>query len=61
MMFFDERWVTLLRGMADAEWKRVFRHPEIGPVTLENNLALYAWHGDHHIAHITNLRKRNGW
>jgi hypothetical protein len=28
---------------------------------LEKNLALYAWHGRHHIAHITSLRHRNGW
>jgi uncharacterized damage-inducible protein DinB len=52
------RWIVLLRGMADVEWKRRFRHPEIGPVTLEQNLALYAWHGDHHIAHILELRRR---
>jgi len=24
-------------------------------------LALYAWHGPHHTAHITNLRQRMGW
>jgi len=55
------RWVPLLRSLSDAEWKRTFRHPELGLVRLEQNAALYAWHGRHHVAHITALRKRNGW
>ena len=53
-----ERWVILLRGMAEADWKKAFRHPEIGLVLLENNLALYDWHSRHHIAHITTTRAR---
>jgi len=55
------RWVPLLRSLSDAEWKRTFRHPELGLVSLENNAALYAWHGRHHVAHITRLRERMGW
>jgi len=55
------RWVPLLRSLSDAEWKRSFRHPELGPVRLEQNAALYAWHGRHHVAHITSLRERLGW
>jgi hypothetical protein len=56
-----DRWVRLLRGMKPEEWNRTFRHPELGLVPLERNLALYAWHGKHHVAHITELRKRMGW
>jgi hypothetical protein len=56
-----ERWVILLRSLTAADWKRTFRHPELGVVTLEGNAALYAWHGRHHVAHITSLRKRMGW
>ncbi len=56
-----ERWVMVLRSLTEAQWKRRFIHPALGPVTLENNLALYAWHGAHHIAHITELRRREGW
>ncbi len=56
-----ERWVRLLRSLQPEEWKRTFRHPELGPVSLEKNLALYAWHGRHHVAHITALRERSGW
>jgi hypothetical protein len=55
------RWVALLRSLTDAEWKRTFRHPELGLVSLEQNAALYAWHGRHHVAHILNLRERKGW
>jgi len=55
------RWVRLLRSLDGADWKRNFKHPELGLVPLEKNLALYAWHGKHHTAHITELRKRMGW
>ena len=55
------RWVGLLRSLQPDEWKRTFRHPELGEVSLEKNLALYSWHGRHHVAHITSLRERNGW
>ncbi|HEY1676067.1 MAG TPA: bacillithiol transferase BstA [Candidatus Sulfotelmatobacter sp.] len=55
------RWVRLLRSITPEQWKRTFRHPELGSVILERNLALYAWHGKHHVAHVTELRKRMGW
>jgi uncharacterized damage-inducible protein DinB len=55
------RWVRLLRSLQPPDWMRTFRHPELGLVSLEKNLALYAWHGRHHVAHITSLRDRNGW
>jgi hypothetical protein len=55
------RWVQLMNGMTEAEWKRTFLHPALGPVTLEKNVALYAWHGDHHVEHIVALRRRMGW
>jgi len=55
------RWVRLLRSLSADDWKRTFRHPELGDMPLEKNLALYAWHGEHHVAHVTELRKRMGW
>jgi DinB superfamily len=55
------RWVLLLRTLNDADFARPFRHPELGLVRLDTNLALYAWHGRHHAAHIIGLRQRNGW
>jgi uncharacterized damage-inducible protein DinB len=56
-----DRWVRLLRSLQPADWKRTFRHPEMGSLSLEKTLALYSWHGQHHTAHITELRKRMGW
>src|SRR4051812_9698139 len=56
-----DRWMRLLRSITPAEWKRTFRHPELGAMSLEKTLALYAWHGRHHVAHITELRKRMSW
>jgi DinB superfamily len=56
-----QRWVALLRSMSDQDFTRTFRHPELGLVRLDTNLGLYAWHGRHHVAHITGLRERMGW
>jgi hypothetical protein len=56
------RWVALLRSMDPADFNRGLRHPEHGRVlTLRQMLGLYAWHGRHHVAHITSLRKREDW
>ena len=56
-----KRWDVLLRSIASADWSRQFRHPELGLLTLDQNLAIYSWHGRHHAAHITALRERQGW
>jgi DinB family protein len=57
-----ERWVALLMAMTPAEYGRSFNHPEYNRrMTLEDALGLYAWHGRHHAAHVTELRKREGW
>ena len=57
----QERWTILLNGISANDWKRVYVHPDMGSVPLETALALYAWHGKHHTAHVTELRKRQGW
>lgn len=56
-----QRWDVLLRSLSPADFARTFQHPERGPLTLDQNLCIYAWHGQHHVAHITELRKRMGW
>ena len=56
-----QRWVLLLRSFRPADFTRTIMHPELGRVTLEKYVAMYAWHGKHHVAHITNLRERSGW
>jgi hypothetical protein len=56
------RWVLLLRQLGPAELRRGFRHPEHNRTNvLDEMLALYGWHGRHHVAHITSLRTRMGW
>jgi len=56
-----DRWVRLLRALAADQFGRVFVHPDHGPRTVDWLVFLYAWHGRHHIAHITELRKQRGW
>jgi uncharacterized damage-inducible protein DinB len=57
-----QRWLMLLRQLKTADFSRQFRHPEHGRIfKLSEVLALYAWHGRHHVAHITALRHRMGW
>lgn len=55
------RFAALLSGMSDADFGRRLSHPETGKWTLDEMLALYAWHSRHHTAHITALREREGW
>ena len=56
-----ERWVQLLKSLKAEDFARTFKHPEMGVVSLDKNVGLYAWHGRHHVAHITGLRERMGW
>lgn len=56
-----ERLITLLEPLSDADMQKTFQHPERGQLTLATNLAIYAWHSQHHLAHITRLRERMGW
>jgi uncharacterized damage-inducible protein DinB len=55
------RWVALLRAMRDDDFRREYVHPETGRHRLDYLVALYAWHGPHHVAHITTTRSRLGW
>ena len=56
-----DRWVRILRSMNAADFARTLNHPENGVMSLDQLLALYDWHGRHHVAHIVRLRERNGW
>lgn len=55
------RWTAVWRTLDEEQFSRKFRHPDWGTLTLAQHLALYAWHGRHHIAHITALREREGF
>ena len=57
-----KRWLMVLRGMKPADFLRKLNHPEWKePPDLDAMLAMYAWHGKHHVAHVTSLREREGW
>ena len=55
------RWFELLNSMSDNDYLKVLVNPETGEWTLSQMVALYAWHGKHHTAHISKLRERNRW
>jgi uncharacterized damage-inducible protein DinB len=55
------RWAVLLRSLAPEQFARTFRHPDRGEMSIDSTVALYAWHGRHHVAHVTSLRERHGW
>jgi hypothetical protein len=55
------RWVLFLRSFKGKDFERTFQHPDWGLVSVDKSLATYAWHGRHHVAHITSLRERMGW
>lgn len=55
------RWVLLLTSLAPGDFARTFRRPDSQVVTLDRALQTYAFHGRHHVAHITSLRERMGW
>lgn len=51
------RWTAFLRGLSPADFQRSYLHPELGAVPLDVAVGIYAWHGKHHTAHITNALK----
>ncbi|PWT70859.1 MAG: putative metal-dependent hydrolase [Bacteroidetes bacterium] len=56
------RWYETLKNIPDEAWQRKVVHPEHKKTfTLWYLLGMYAWHGRHHVAHITELRNRNNW
>jgi len=56
-----ERWVVLLRSIEPQDFSRKFVHPEAGEMDIGKAVYHYAWHGRHHLGHITSLRQRMGW
>jgi uncharacterized damage-inducible protein DinB len=56
-----KRWVILLQSLKPEDFACTLFHPENGTMKLDTMLRLYAWHGRHHVAHVTALRARMGW
>jgi hypothetical protein len=56
------RWTVLLISLSDSELERKFIHPEYGKeLQLNEFIGFYAWHCEHHLRHITDLKNRNNW
>jgi len=55
------RWASLLAQLPADDFNRTFYHPDLGVLHLSQVLAQYAWHSRHHVAHITQLRRRMSW
>jgi hypothetical protein len=55
------RIAVLLGALGPADFARTYRHPERGLMDVDHTLQLYAWHGRHHLAQITALRRRQDW
>jgi len=57
-----QRWTVLLRSLSSEDLQKTFIHPEHGKrFRLDENIGVYAWHGNHHLAHITTLKKSKNW
>jgi hypothetical protein len=57
-----QRWTILLRSLSNEDLQKTFIHPEHGKrFRLDENIGVYAWHGNHHLAHITSLKTRMNW
>jgi uncharacterized damage-inducible protein DinB len=57
-----DRWSTVLRSLPPTEFSKAFYNPEMKiKLSLDTALALYVWHGKHHVAHITSLCEKMNW
>jgi len=55
------RWDLLWRSLSPEDFSRKLIHPDHGERNIDWLVFIYAWHGQHHTAHITELRKAKGW
>lgn len=56
-----DRYLQSLHSLSETDFKRKFQHPDWGTIDIDTHISIYAWHGKHHVAHITALRERKGW
>ena len=56
------RWVATIKQLTEEQWNRLVVHPAANrEMSLWFLLGLYAWHGNHHVAHVTTLRENKNW
>lgn len=56
------KWTYFLKGLQMSDLEQIFIHPDGNEeVSLKENIGIYAWHCNHHYAHIEELMIREGW
>ena len=56
------RLAYLLNSLSDEDLEKTFIHPENNKeFKIKEIIGTYAWHGNHHLAHITELKKKKNW
>lgn len=56
------RWYETIKNLSKEQWHKTVYHPELQhEITLWHLLGMYAWHGRHHVAHITTARENYNW
>lgn len=57
------RWLAAITNLNEDQWmNKTVYHPEHKKhLSLWHLLGMYAWHGKHHVAHITKLKEQKGW
>lgn len=62
LALLHDRWIAMLEAIEPPDFDRTFVHPEHRTAfTVDHAVAMYAWHGRHHIAHVSALRARERW
>ncbi len=62
LSLLHKRWVNLIRSLDSTQLTKKYYHPgDKEWVNLKTMIGMYAWHGNHHLAHVTELIKREGW
>src|SRR5437879_3743938 len=57
-----KKWAEILKQLSPQELSKEYIHPETNKhIPLSQMIANYAWHGDHHLAHINSLKRRMEW
>ncbi|TDO94284.1 YfiT family bacillithiol transferase [Flavobacterium sp. 245] len=56
------RLAYIMKNLSESELEKSFIHPENNSeLKLKRIIGMYAWHSNHHLAHITTLKKIKNW
>lgn len=56
------RLAYIMKNLSESDLEKSFIHPENNSeYRIKQIIGTYAWHGNHHLAHITTLKKHKNW